>query len=426
MPVSLIVNGVGYNYPVSGDENWAGNATNWAVAVTQNLSTLNAGLSNFNNGIFPLANGAVGSPSLRFINSPTSGLYRVSADVVGFTSAGVQSATISAAGLWTLGPVAGGVIHAIRGSLAVSEDLDVTGALSAGAASVASLAATGAVSGVSGAFSGAVTVASLVSSGAIAGTGISGTVGTFTTAVRGPDGSAGTVSHGFTNATGTGLFLRAANALGISTAGSEVAFFEDTGVLNLLNAVNFKTRTVTGATQTLDTTDTIVYCNRSGAVAITLPDNVAGRFLVVKDISGNASTNNVTITPASGTIDGASNTTINTDYGSFILFGDGTNWRAIASSGSSSGAVRTVNGTTSLASVDNIVLVNQSAACTITLPDPVKGKIIEVKDYSGTATNNNITVSGGSALIDGQSSTVLVMNYQAARFVSDGTNWSQL
>jgi hypothetical protein len=103
MPINLIVNGVGYSYPVSGDDGWAEGATNWANAVTQNLTSLNTVLASVSSGIFSLANGAVGTPSLRFSNSPTTGLYRVSPNVLGFTSNGVNSGQLSASGGWTLG-----------------------------------------------------------------------------------------------------------------------------------------------------------------------------------------------------------------------------------------------------------------------------------------------------------------------------------
>jgi hypothetical protein len=47
---------------------------------------------------FLLANGAVGAPSVGFVNSPTTGFYRVGADNIALASAGVKSWNVTAAG----------------------------------------------------------------------------------------------------------------------------------------------------------------------------------------------------------------------------------------------------------------------------------------------------------------------------------------
>jgi len=54
-----------------------------------------------------------------------------------------------------------------------------------------------------------------------------------------------------------------------------------------------------------------------------------GQQLTIKDEGGLAGTNNITITPASGTIDGAASIVINTNYGSSTVIFDGTNWWSI-------------------------------------------------------------------------------------------------
>lgn len=45
-----------------------------------------------------LPNGAVGLPALSFVNSPTSGFYRIGADNIGYAAAGVKAMDISSAG----------------------------------------------------------------------------------------------------------------------------------------------------------------------------------------------------------------------------------------------------------------------------------------------------------------------------------------
>jgi hypothetical protein len=87
---------------------------------------------------------------------------------------------------------------------------------------------------------------------------------------------------------------------------------------------------VTAATYTTLTTDFVLACNRAGTIAITLISSpVTGRTYRIKDISGAANTNNITITPASGTIDGAANYVINTNYGSIDMVYNGSEWSVL-------------------------------------------------------------------------------------------------
>ncbi len=64
----------------------------------------------------------------------------------------------------------------------------------------------------------------------------------------------------------------------------------------------------------------------AGNIAVTLPAaaGALGREYIIKRTSAGANT--LTITPASGTIDGAANTTISAQWGVVRLFSDGTNW----------------------------------------------------------------------------------------------------
>lgn len=80
----------------------------------------------------------------------------------------------------------------------------------------------------------------------------------------------------------------------------------------------------TTSTYTVTSTDVIVFCN--GCHTVTLPSGSLGRRVVVKDIAGNASSSNITIV---GTIDGATNLVISTDYGKAELVHNGTNWSTI-------------------------------------------------------------------------------------------------
>jgi hypothetical protein len=88
--------------------------------------------------------------------------------------------------------------------------------------------------------------------------------------------------------------------------------------------------TVANVAYTVLATDAkVCYTSLSAARVVTLPaaSTLPGQNLVVKDESGACSgTNTITVTPASGTIDGAANKVINTAYGVLRVYSNGTNW----------------------------------------------------------------------------------------------------
>jgi len=85
--------------------------------------------------------------------------------------------------------------------------------------------------------------------------------------------------------------------------------------------------------------------------------------------------------------------------------------------------------TTSVASdvtlgADTYNLVDTSAARTLTLPAAADGVIVYIKDSTGSAKTNNITVNTpGAETIDGDASLTIDSDYQFTRLVSDGSNW---
>lgn len=99
MPIPLTLNSVTYQYPKLGDENWGQDATNWAVGITQLVNSIDTLIDNtLVAGLFELGNGSVATPSLRFQNSLTTGIYRNGSNVLAFSAAGVQAGQISATG----------------------------------------------------------------------------------------------------------------------------------------------------------------------------------------------------------------------------------------------------------------------------------------------------------------------------------------
>lgn len=87
--------------------------------------------------------------------------------------------------------------------------------------------------------------------------------------------------------------------------------------------------TVTAATYTVKAGERLIGVNRAGTVTITLPTAQlrAGRTYTIKDESGAAATNNITVaTEGSETIDGAATDVISDNYGAKTYYSDGANW----------------------------------------------------------------------------------------------------
>jgi hypothetical protein len=73
---------------------------------------------------------------------------------------------------------------------------------------------------------------------------------------------------------------------------------------------------------------------------------------------------------------------------------------------------------------DTYNLVNTSVARTLTLPAASDGATVYIKDVTGSAKANNITVNTpGAETIDGDNSLIIDSEYQFTKLVSDGTNW---
>lgn len=96
------------------------------------------------------------------------------------------------------------------------------------------------------------------------------------------------------------------------------------------------TQVITANNYTILVTDTVIFVNFAGTVAITLPDaatwvvNPGGKGgypLLIKDISGAAGANNITITRAgANTIEGTTSYVINSNYGGIGLQVASGNW----------------------------------------------------------------------------------------------------
>lgn len=129
--------------------------------------------------------------------------------------------------------------------------------------------------------------------------------------------------------TPTGSITAVQVALFSHTGAATLGPTSSTAIHQINGGINRTIRTIT-ANLTVDTTttDDIIYCNAAGAITVTLPTPTAGRVLTIKDISGGATTNNITIARhAAENIEGlASSYVIQVSYETVIISSDGTNW----------------------------------------------------------------------------------------------------
>lgn len=106
-----------------------------------------------------------------------------------------------------------------------------------------------------------------------------------------------------------------------------------TGRQTFTSGINYAVRVVTAAgAVTLTTSDYIVVVNKaSGAsTVVNLPGSpTKGDNYIIKDGKGDANTNNLTVTPASGNIDGTGTYVMNTNYQSATVVYNGTQWNLI-------------------------------------------------------------------------------------------------
>lgn len=97
------------------------------------------------------------------------------------------------------------------------------------------------------------------------------------------------------------------------------------GDLTLDSGFSYFVSAFAEANPTITNGNCIIHINFAGAVSVVLPTpDEAGRFFIIKDGSGNASANHITITvEGGGTIDGQASYTINANYGFIQVYGIG-------------------------------------------------------------------------------------------------------
>jgi hypothetical protein len=100
--------------------------------------------------------------------------------------------------------------------------------------------------------------------------------------------------------------------------------------LHTVNGGWLRTNKTITSSYSIDTTtsDDILYCNQSAGITITLPAPTSGRTIVIKDISGSAQTNNITVAQhAAEKIENlAASKILQTNFGSWTFSSDSVNW----------------------------------------------------------------------------------------------------
>lgn len=104
-----------------------------------------------------------------------------------------------------------------------------------------------------------------------------------------------------------------------------------TGAETFNGTIRVASRTITasGAVTVSGTADYFICVNKGtgAATAVNLPGSPAtGLTYLIKDCKGDASTNNITVTPAAGNIDGSGTYVISNNYGSVSVTYNGASW----------------------------------------------------------------------------------------------------
>jgi hypothetical protein len=131
-----------------------------------------------------------------------------------------------------------------------------------------------------------------------------------------------------------GIFSGGGSRLSFAVGSTERGSFNASGVFTTTSGAIQAVRVITAAgTITAAVTDQHICVNKTtgAATAVSLFATPAtGTLLTVDDCKGDAATNNITITPAAGNIDGAATYVINTAYGSWTGVYTGTIWKTEA------------------------------------------------------------------------------------------------
>lgn len=157
-----------------------------------------------------------------------------------------------------------------------------------------------------------------------------------------PGGTSSLPSIAISGSLGTGFYSDATNNLKLTINTTQIITFASGGITTFGNAgidcadklvsrkgIIVAVRTVAGDITGASSDYILAVSSTASARTVTVPNSSnTNQIYIIKDTSGGAGTNNITITTPGGvkTFDGATSITISTNYGSVRLYYDGTNY----------------------------------------------------------------------------------------------------
>lgn len=108
----------------------------------------------------------------------------------------------------------------------------------------------------------------------------------------------------------------------VASVGGKIYAYDGTS-WSILGALSVPVNTVT-TSYTATAQDYLIICGGSASYTVTLPSSAAGRVLMVK----NNQSNDITVAPASGTVNGESGVTVEPLQSVQVVF-DGSNWHLV-------------------------------------------------------------------------------------------------
>jgi len=189
------------------------------------------------------------------------------------------------------------------------------------------------------------------------------------------------------------------------------------------------------------TTNIQVFANSSfGALTVNMtnPDGSdlpEGVIYTIKDVGGDASTHNITVSTPYTVIGGSGDDyIIDTDYASVSFYRSGSSFVPLPGVSSGGGASDTISDPAAMASgpsnfvgTTTVLCDTSSLACTVVLEQPggvltlVEGTQYTIKDATGNAATNNITIEAHNmaSVIQGSATYVMNTNWQSITVVHD-------
>ena len=132
--------------------------------------------------------------------------------------------------------------------------------------------------------------------------------------------------------TATGSNLVFSTTANTTTTRSAVLTLGQNKSATFSGSIIYSVRIITGGVINITNSDCVVVINKTVASIsnVNLPSSPpTGLVLTIKDGKGDASTNNIILTPSTGGIDGSGAFTMNTNYGSVTIVYNGTDWNVI-------------------------------------------------------------------------------------------------